>query len=52
MANTSPVVLEAVVAPLASIHLVLVIAGFRDALVAALLWSHVLERTAIPPAKA
>ena len=36
-----PVVLEAVVFPLALFYLVLVTAGFRGALVVALVWSYV-----------
>ncbi|HUY63673.1 MAG TPA: VC0807 family protein [Acidimicrobiales bacterium] len=38
--HACPVVLEAVVAPLALFYLVLMTAGFRGALVAALLWSY------------
>ena len=39
--HACPVVLEAVLAPLALFYLVLVIAGFRGALLAALVWSFV-----------
>jgi Protein of unknown function (DUF3159) len=38
--HAGPVVLEAVVAPLALFYLVLVTAGFRGALIAALAWSY------------
>jgi hypothetical protein len=38
--HACPVVLEAVVAPLALFYLVLVTAGFRGALIAALVWSY------------
>ena len=38
--NACPVVLEAVVGPLALFYLVLVLTGFRGALVAALTWSY------------
>jgi hypothetical protein len=37
-----PVVLESVVAPLAAYYFVLLIAGFREALIGALLWSYLI----------
>ena len=40
MRHAVPVVLEAVVGPLALFYLVLVLAGFRGALIAALSWSY------------
>jgi len=39
--HACPVVLEAVVGPIALFYLVLVFAGFRGALIAALIWSYV-----------